>query len=310
MNSRLTLGKGTPERESTAGRNGGPAMSTAAWLRDSFAEERRSRVANGSDLLQYLRDEPLSQEDYVGVSFGNRETLTRLLREGRVKPESEVAYRRALGLVPVARSEAGKGARTAQAKAQGTPDVVPQSGHSNESGVPTSRTQVRGAEPGVWPGTARTERHGAMRPDHGRRTTAVPDPAPEPKGRTPDRRHNERPSFFDRVGNGVEQAVSRTWDALANNKDLHQGVEAGARMAWEASKWTAQETAQQSLESLFAAATVAKGLRAGKAGEALVAGMRANAVGEAIRRSKSLEEEITDLASRMRASRNRVFYSK
>ena len=78
----------------------GEAMSTEDFIRESFAEARREQVPNGHELFEHLKDEPLSDEDAVGVTFGNRQTLQRLYDDGKVKPEGDAAFREALGLPP------------------------------------------------------------------------------------------------------------------------------------------------------------------------------------------------------------------
>lgn len=148
------------------GKKVGQGMSTVEWLRESFARERRSRVANGSDLLAYLRDEPISQEDYVGVSFGNRETLTRLLEQGKVKPESEVAYRQALALPPLERPAGGMGNQESsispEPKAVIGREERSGAGHGAESDRPSRTPGVDDTESSPWSSTGHAEKHGAM----------------------------------------------------------------------------------------------------------------------------------------------------
>lgn len=76
------------------------AMRPEDFIRELFENERRKHVPEGHMLMEHLRDEPLSNEDVIGVTFGNRKTLQRLYDEGRVKPESDAHFRQALGMPP------------------------------------------------------------------------------------------------------------------------------------------------------------------------------------------------------------------
>ena len=49
---------------------------------------------------------------------------------------------------------------------------------------------------------------------------------------------------------GAAKAVKRTAHELANNEDLHKGVEFGGRAAWEVTKEVGKRTGQEVIESI------------------------------------------------------------
>ena len=51
-------------------------------------------------------------------------------------------------------------------------------------------------------------------------------------------------------GKGAAKAVGRTTDELMHNKDLHKGVEFGARAAWEVTKEVAKRAGQDAIEAI------------------------------------------------------------
>lgn len=117
----------------------------------------------------------------------------------------------------------------------------------------------------------------------------------------------EEPGFLEKVGKGVGTALSRTWDELAHNEKLHQGVEAGGRMAWEATKWNAGEVARQVRDNADETARIVGGLRVGGAPGGLVTSGRENKISEAHRRTRQLEIETQRLAERMKRARDQAY---
>jgi len=257
--------------------NGGQtdeAMDPADFLREIFEDDRRAYVPDGHEFMEHLRDEPISTRDAVGVAFGERSTLQRLYDEGRVKLESDAHFRQALGMPPrpeqpamaLAAEATGPGAGGGQG---GQPPAQGLDPHEDWRIKEKQRPETPQAPAApAAPAVQGLDPHEARRLEEKRRGQPVPSPAlggqpsqtPPPLGADPHEdwrlrqkpqdvqpmpKPEEEPGFLGKVGDGLEKTAKGTWDALVNNEKLHQGVEVGARAAWEVSKWGAVETAKR-----------------------------------------------------------------
>jgi len=115
----------------------------------------------------------------------------------------------------------------------------------------------------------------------------------------------EKPGFLEKVGNGLEKTAKGTWDALVNNEKLHQGVEVGARAAWETSKTVGGETLRQADRMRREGSDF--GEDPGLAQYAGVLLKRYKNPRAAYERIPEYREEIEDLARRIREQRDKVY---
>jgi hypothetical protein len=118
-------------------------------------------------------------------------------------------------------------------------------------------------------------------------------------------------------GKGAAKAVGRTTDELMHNKDLHKGVEFGARAAWEVTKEVANKAGQDAFKAATESFFFDKAEKLGKVGRmiksvanspAVVAGRHTVDVSKQV--EKGLEEYpqlARDLGARIKGIKRKIY---